>query len=397
MCIWNNLYNIRSRNNLQEKVQRKKNNLGIYVHVPFCGSVCDFCAFYQEKPHRSELEKYLEGIKKELELRVPRGVPLETMFWGGGTPGLLPAKDIAFMGQAILDHVGNPPKEWTVEMAPATVKEDKLQVMKELGVNRISMGVQSFNEAMLKGLGRLHSPKQVYKAYELIREAGFDNVNLDMMFALPGQQFEDWVADLKEAQRLGPEHLSTYCLTFEEDTALFVKLSQGKVKIDIEKEAHFYKETWKLMADAGYEQYEVSNFAKPGHACAHNIDTWRMQEWIGLGPSAASQYAGTRQTNVANIREWLEGLESGELKTMDHEVLDEGGLAGDSMIFGLRMNPGVDLEELKERFPAGDWANIESIIDELAGEGLVLKSDQNVRLTDEGRILADAVGERFLG
>ncbi|MEM8867212.1 MAG: radical SAM family heme chaperone HemW, partial [Verrucomicrobiota bacterium] len=297
---------------LQEKQPRKSEierpKLGVYVHVPFCASSCDFCAFYQEKPRRADLDLYLDTMDREFDL-LPQAREVETIFWGGGTPGLLPAKDLERLGRSLTDRLIQPAKEWTVEMAPSTVKAEKLAVLREMGVTRISMGVQSFNEELLESLGRLHRPNQIYEAWSLIEKAGFPQTNLDLMFALPNQTLADWEADIREAARLGPNHLSTYCLTFEEDTALYVKLSEGKVKRDESRELRFYEHGWDLLAELGYAQYEISNFSKPGGECLHNLNTWRMQEWIGCGPSAASQFAGERYQRPSNLQEWAGAFE----------------------------------------------------------------------------------------
>lgn len=381
--------------NLQAKAEKNNYLSGIYIHVPFCASTCDFCAFYQQKPHRGDLERYLEGLRRDFDLRLPRGV-VETVFMGGGTPGLLPAGDLEFIGRELLGRIGRRPEEWTVEMAPSTVKLDKLRVLKEMGVSRISMGVQSFNEERLKSLGRLHSPKQVYKAYDCIREAGFENVNLDMMFAIPGQDLEGLEEDLVEVIRLGPEHISTYCLTFEEDTALYVKLSQGKVKIDEERERAMYLRTWELLGEHGYGQYEISNFARRGYECLHNINTWKMKEWLGFGPSAASQYGMERYANPFSQKEWLEGVEAGIPKRVEEVVLSEGMLAEDSLIFGLRMNEGVDVEEWKVSYPNVRFEKYASVFDRLVGDGLCEYLGSRVRLTTEGRLVADGVAELLM-
>lgn len=380
----------------QEKLDENL-NLGLYLHVPFCASTCDFCAFYQQKPKRQQLVNYLEGIRKEFQLNFPSKKNLQTVFWGGGTPGLLPANDIEYLGKLILNNTLQKPQEWTVEMAPSTVKPDKLKVMKDLGVTRISMGVQSFNPTLLKELGRLHSPSQVYKAYEMIRSAGFDNVNLDLIFAIPNQTLSDWEADLTEAFRLQSEHLSTYCLTFEEDTALFLKLSKGQIKIDVEKEIEFYKRTWELMEKNGYQQYEIANFAQKGYECIHNMNTWKMHEWLGLGPSAASQYKRKRFSNVPSLEKWLEGIEKNTPNIQEEVLLDDATLAVDSLIFGLRMNQGVMINSLQERFPGPHWQHLEKILEELIKENLLYqKINNNIALTPKGRILADRIGLEIL-
>lgn len=365
--------------------------LGLYVHVPFCASTCDFCAFYQVKPTADGVGRFLQGMQMEADL-VSWTRPVTTMFWGGGTPGLLPPKDLRRLGEMMLARCGGRPAEWTVEMAPACVTEARLAVLQELGVTRISMGAQSFQPALLDALGRLHTKEQILRAYDRVRAAGFANVNLDLMFALPGQTEAEWEADVQAAVALAPDHLSTYCLTFEEDTALWVKLSQGRVKLDPEHEAKLYESTWQQLAAAGYHQYEVANFARPGHACRHNLNTWHMHEWIGLGPSAASQHAGWRGANVSDLDRWLDHLAAGRRVTEDRLVLSPRQLAEDALIFGLRMNAGVDLAHWRARAPDAPWSEIEALAAKLAADGLALREGRQLRLTTRGRLLADAVG-----
>ena len=417
--------------------------LGVYVHVPFCATTCDFCAFYQTVPKADAVPRYLAGIREEMGLVdlsagaaeaadvVGRGLPtpprntvqqrspagsgdpprqqtaspsasarrrVHTAFWGGGTPGLLRAGELEQLGRAMLDFCGgSAPAEWSVELAPATVTAERLAVLRQLGVTRISLGVQSFDDALLDALGRQHTPAQIRRAYDLIRATGFPSVNLDLMFALPNQTEAQWRADVDAAVALAPDHLSTYCLTFEEDTALWVKLSQGKVKLDAEKEAVFYQRTWDYLAATGYAQYEVSNFARPGHACAHNLNTWRMHEWIGFGPSAASQFAGERASNPPDLAQWHADLAAGRRATADRTALTPALLAADAVIFGLRMNEGVSLPHLQRRFPAAAWSGLQDLLPKLLIEGLVTASPEGgVRLTPRGRLLADAVGAEVL-
>jgi len=228
--------------------------LGLYVHVPFCARTCDYCAFYQVAPTASMVRQYLEGVAREAGL-VEWIRPVDTVFWGGGTPGLLAPADLRRLGETVKARFGGVPAEWSVELAPGSVTEARLAVLCELGVTRVSMGAQSFQPALLEALGRPHTREQILRAYERIRAAGFANVNIDLMFALPGQDETAWLDDVRTAVSLAPDHLSTYCLTFEEDTALWVKLSQGKVKLDSEREAQLYEKTWEQLEAAGYAQY----------------------------------------------------------------------------------------------------------------------------------------------
>jgi oxygen-independent coproporphyrinogen III oxidase len=381
--------------------------LGLYLHVPFCASTCDFCAFYQTTPTREGVENYLDNVARELALIAWRRRPVDTVFWGGGTPGLLAPDDLRTLGQHVLAASGGSPNEWTVELAPAWVTDARLAVLRELGVTRVSMGVQSFSPPLLDALGRQHTREQIFRAYERVRAAGFASVNLDLMFALPGQDEAALVEDLRTAVSLAPDHLSTYCLTFEEDTKLWLKLSQGRVKLDPALEAALYTRAWDELAAAGYAQYEVSNFARPGHECIHNLNTWRMHEWVGIGPSAAGQHAGLRGANPADLEKWGEQVRRGERMTEDRVELTAALLAEDALVFGLRLNAGVDLAALRARFEGvHGWPEVEATVARLRDEGLLEPacaervgqgSGDGLRLTRRGRLLADAVGSELMG
>ena len=364
--------------------------------MPFCASTCDFCAFYQVPPTAESIGGFIKTLSAEAGL-VDWDRPLSTVFWGGGTPGLLSPADLGRVAALVRSLPGgSSPLEWTVELAPASVTAERLTVLRDAGVTRVSLGVQSFRPELLDALGRAHSREQVYRAYERIRAAGFASVNVDLMFALPGQTAGEWDADIDEAVALQPDHISTYCLTFEEDTALWVKLSQGRVRLDPENEARMYERTWERLGEAGYAQYEVSNFARPGHACAHNIATWRMGEWAGLGPSAASQLAGWRGSNIASLPEWSARVARGERATEERSALTPSLLAEDALVFGLRMNEGVDLAVLRSRSPGAPWGRVEALIDRLEGEGLAVRDGPRVRLEPRGRLLADQVGSEVM-
>ena len=369
--------------------------LGLYVHVPFCASTCDFCAFYQTQPTAGAVGRFLEAVAAEAAL-VAWTRPVATVFWGGGTPGLLAPRDLARLAEVVRARCGGAPGEWTIELAPTTVTAERLAVLREAGVTRVSLGVQSFQPDLLAALGRQHTRERVFRAYERIRAAGFASVNLDLMFALPGQTGESWAADVREAVALAPDHLSTYCLTFEEDTKLWVKLSQGRMKLDPEREAQLYESTWAQLDAAGYAQYEISNFARPGHACRHNLNTWHMHEWIGLGPSAASQQAGQRGANISDLEKWLAGVARGERATEDRVALTPELLAEDALIFGLRMNAGVDLAGWRVRAPVAPWALVDDTLATLAAAGLLVRDGEVVRLTARGRLVADSVGAEIM-
>jgi oxygen-independent coproporphyrinogen-3 oxidase len=373
---------------------RKNLALGIYIHVPFCSTTCDFCAFYQEKPSKIGIESYFRGLRDEFDRFSPNR-EISTVFIGGGTPGLLKADELKELCSLFSSHDLSPDVEWSIELAPSEITPEKLDVLRKGGVNRISLGVQTFNPKFMDALGRQHPVKKTFEAYQWIRQAGFDSVNLDLLFGAPGQSLQDWEDDLAQAVELAPDHLSTYCLTFEEDTAMFVRLSQGKVKIDPEREAEFYEFAWDYLPRHGFEQYEVSNYAKPGHACQHNLNTWAMNEWIGYGPSACTQFQGVRRKNIANLEEWADGMQPGnQPKFMEQETLSSTDFAQDAVLFGLRMNRGISIPKIAEQFgiPIDQFSAMAKFFDRLVSEGLATQpSTGSYALTKQGRILCDAI------
>jgi oxygen-independent coproporphyrinogen-3 oxidase len=369
---------------------------GLYVHVPFCAHACDFCAFYQEEPRRGRIERFLATIELELALVPPRRC--DTVFWGGGTPGVLAARDLARIGEAQLARFGPPAREWTVELAPATAKAGKLRLLRDLGVTRVSIGAQSFSERTLAALGRRHAPERAREAFASARQAGFRSINLDLVFGAPGQSLSEWLDDLGAALALGPDHISTYCLTLEDDTALFLRMGGAGAPVDPEREREFYLAAWDALESAGYVQYEISNFARPGHRCLHNLDTWRMQAWEGLGPSAASQSGDRRGANAADLEAWAAAVARGERAGVDRVRLDAARLAEDAVVFGLRMNEGVDFEALERRFGAAAVAPLEARAAEFEAGGLAVRgAGRRLALTREGRLVVDAIGAELVG
>lgn len=385
---------------------KENSPLGIYVHVPFCGNACDYCAFYKEAPRRESIEAWLDGVERELKL-VPFPRHADTFFIGGGTPGILTARDFERLGKMLLAaNGGKAPLEWSTEMSPASVRKEKMQALSDTGVNRISLGVQSFDAETLALLGRRHEPKKFFSAYETIRDAGFTNVNLDLIFSVPGEKSSRWHADLCRAISLAPEHLSTYCLMLEDDAPLLARLKQSPAFDPAEKsperEAELYLQTWEKLAAAGYAQYEIANHALAGRRCLHNLNTWRMHEWIGYGPAAASQCFGKRFTNPPDLARWLEGLTDGVPARCDIVELNATMLFADAVIFGLRLNDGVDLRELSRRFLGTDAppAPLMQLKNRLKEENYLSassrKSEFILALNARGRLVADAVAEAVL-
>jgi oxygen-independent coproporphyrinogen-3 oxidase len=369
------------------------NELGLYVHVPFCSTTCDFCAFYQERPSKKGFEEYFLALEKDFHAHLPDRA-FSTVFIGGGTPGILSDGQIDQLCALIHANGLRDDCEWTVEVAPNEINPQKLEAFLRGGVNRLSLGVQTLDPVFMKELGRKHDVTSALRAYKDVRSAGFENVNIDLLFGAPGQSLENWKDDLKKAVELDPNHISTYCLTFEEDTALYAKLAQGKITLDSDREAAFYEFAWDYLPSAGLNQYEVSNYAKEGYQCRHNLNTWRMHDWIGYGPSASSQYKKVRWKNFANIEQWAKPLLlSSSQEYEEHTKLSANELARDAILFGLRMNDGINLSHIGEQFGIATdiFDGVHQFFELLEKEKLSKRKIDTHFLTAEGRIRCDAI------
>ncbi|MGC8989811.1 MAG: radical SAM family heme chaperone HemW [Verrucomicrobiia bacterium] len=376
----------------------------LYVHIPFCLRKCPYCAFYSV-PFSSELVgHYVEMLVKEMEMVVPALAP-KTVYFGGGTPSLLSEKHfeklVAVFQRAGWTDIG----EWTVEANPATLTLDKARFLRQLGVNRVSLGVQSLDETVLKRLGRVHTRADALRSFDILRGAGFTNINIDLMFAVPGQTLSAWEKVLEEALALGSEHLSAYELNYEQDTPFFEEFAAGKFESEEDLGCEMYELLLGATAARGFVQYEVSNFARdtldgtgapPAFACRHNISYWRGRWYYGLGPSAASYVMGVRYANFADLGRYCRVLASGHRPIASAERLSPLARAGETAAFGLRMSVGWSFEEFRRvtGFDLRDeWA--EEIADFVEG-GYAEMTSSRFKLTPKGMLFADLVGERFL-
>jgi len=376
----------------------------LYAHVPFCAKKCAYCAFYSEAGGGATVNRYVAALIREMEL-VAEDVRPCTVFFGGGTPSLLNLQQWKRILKAMerLHLLGA--AEWTVECNPATVSADKAALLRDWGVNRVSMGAQSFDAALLERLGRIHSRKMIFKSFDILRAAGFDNLNIDLMFAIPGQTMEMWRKTLAEAIALGSEHLSCYEVIYEEDTPLFEQLRAGKLSTDEALACAMYDELLSAAAAAGFHQYEVSNFARhfstvlgetPDHACRHNINCWRGGSYYGLGPSAAGYVRGVRTKNVSNTNVYCGQLERGRRAIESSEELAPLARAGEIAAFGLRMTAGWPLLQFRERTGFELQREWKSEIKRMLDLGYGKLDRQRFQLTRQGLRYADWVASEFL-
>jgi oxygen-independent coproporphyrinogen-3 oxidase len=382
----------------------------LYVHVPFCAQKCTYCAFYSEASSGELINRFVKALIREMEIVAPDLKP-QTIFFGGGTPSLLNLRqwEIILRAMEKLNLLGA--EEFTVECNPATISPDKAKLFRDFGINRISMGVQSLDEKLLNQLGRIHSREMVFKSFDILRRAGFENINLDLMFAIPAQTLAIWRATLNEAMAMQSEHLSSYEVIYEDDTPLFERLKAGEFSVDENLACEMYEELVLHAANSDFHQYEIANFARdeqiqnpesriqnwiPKSACRHNLNYWHGTSFYGLGPSATGYVRGVRTKNWSNTQLYCEQLEKGSRAIESSEELPPLRRAGEIAAFGLRMNAGWPFEEFMRTTGFDLRSEWNSEMEQLAGRGWGKISSANFQLTPQGLRFADSAAELFL-
>lgn len=351
------------------------------------------------------MDRYVAALVREIEM-VSDDLKPRTIFFGGGTPSILNLRHwqtilraMEKFGLSAADEY-----EWTVECNPATVSLDKAKLLRDFGVNRVSMGVQSLDEQLLDRLGRVHSREQVFKSFDILRAAGFLNLNIDLMFAIPGQSMEVWRETLREALALQSEHLSTYEVIYEDDTPLFRQLQAGEISVDEDLACDMYDELVTRVTATGFVQYEIANFARAGKmdnqipqfACRHNVNYWRGGSFYGLGPGATGYVRGVREKNWANTQLYCEQLEKGQRAIESVEELPPLRRAGETAAFGLRMNAGWPFEEFRRATSFDLRDEWKTEMEELVQKNWAARDENRFQLTSTGLRFADAAAELFL-
>jgi oxygen-independent coproporphyrinogen-3 oxidase len=369
----------------------------IYVHIPFCARLCPYCAFYKDLLDRTQTSRFCEALLRELvewrdhtsltATRARRLAP-STIYFGGGTPTALNIAQLNLLLRGFYETIDlSRLIEWTIEANPGSVSARKATLLKKFGVNRISLGVQSWDDELLKLLGREHNAEQAKESFQILRNAGFTNINVDLMFGLPGQTIDQWRATLEKTIALQPEHISTYCLTYEEDTEFFLRHARGEFRQDSDSDAEFFELTMAMLEQAGYDHYEISNYAHPGFESAHNRAYWLGKDYLGIGPSAVSTVGMQRWQNVCDYRVYIDRVLSGESASGSSETLTNDMKRTERIALRLRTREGISAAELKD---------FGQDIHQLVTLKLLRKSDGNLLLTRKGKALADSVAEAFL-
>jgi oxygen-independent coproporphyrinogen-3 oxidase len=370
---------------------------GLYIHIPFCLSKCHYCDFYS-LTSISALPDFLDALFKEMEMYRTRFNPFDTVYIGGGTPSLLSPqqlKSILTRVRKNFDLISNPEitPEITIETNPADLDRSFLESMCEIGINRINIGVQSFDEKVLDFLGRRHSVKEAISVVETSRKAGFHNIGLDLIYGVPEQGIESWLETLKQAVALSPEHISCYQLTLESKTPLGVRYQAGEFPIPGEElQYEFFMKTSKFLEDAGYIHYEVSNFARgTEHISRHNQKYWDHSSYLGLGPSAHSFQCNRRWWNHRCLDQYLAAINAGNLPVEETEILTMEQLRLEALYLGLRTKKGVSLQDFKNQYHYDLLTEKKKILTKLEEEGFISIQDGHLYPTETGLAVADSL------
>lgn len=378
---------INDKRHLYDAFISAQNSVGLYIHIPFCKKKCAYCDFLSSTCYE-EVDQYFSYLMEEVKLYHNLYGPqeLNSIYIGGGTPSSVGQGYISSLLKQIYKHNNvDPNSEITIEVNPESVSENKLKEYRDSGINRISMGCQSFNDEKLKTIGRIHKASHIYEAYDLIRKLSFSNVNLDIIFALPGQSFQEFDQDIDALLRLEPEHISAYSLILEEDTQLFKDVEDGKLDLlSDEKDRYDYHHLIKKLEEYGYHQYEISNFAKDGKESRHNLKYWTVKYYIGLGLGSSSFFDSKRYSNFDNFNDYYNSIKKASLAIKDFYEMDYDELKIDYILMNLRLTKGINLSEYKNIFARDFYLEYKGLIDDFIEGNYMVNTGENIAFTSLG-------------
>ena len=373
----------------------------LYVHVPFCINKCHYCAFVSAPPEKNDLLEYPNLLIRELQLNAPSNVPLTSIYFGGGTPSLLQPQQLARLLEEIAAHSGiKTGAEITLEANPGTVDLNSLQGFRAAGINRISLGMQSFDDSFLQCLGRVHTVGQSCEAFEQARKAGFSNISIDLIHSLPDQTLDQWRSELHHAIEFSPEHISIYGLTVEEGTPFALSYPPNSPNLaDEDLSADMFELADELLTQAGFDHYEIANYAKPGRHSQHNSGYWKRDGYLGLGVAAHSFLRdgyGVRFSNPGSLAEYRHQLTSGRLTRNSMQRLTEAEAMSEFIFLGLRLSEGLSRHAFEQEFGRSLEAVYGATIFDLVQLGLLIQTPKSLTLTPRGILLSNQVFSRFL-
>ena len=387
----------------------QKNELGIYIHIPFCKQKCYYCDFVSFVNKEKFIKKYVQTLKKEIESYDLSKYNVTTIYIGGGTPSVIPSEEIGSILDKIREKIKNNKTNWndieiTIEVNPGAVDKEKLEGYIKSGINRLSIGLQSTNNKLLKEIGRIHTFEQFLSTYNLVREVGFENINIDLMIGLPNQRIEDVKNSLNEVIKLNPTHISVYSLIVEEETKMEELLNDKKLELpdeELERQMYWYvKNTLELN---GYNHYEISNFSKQDKKSKHNMNCWEQKEYIGFGCAAYSYLNDIRYGNTSDIEKYIdvqdftnkEKLEKNKIRIID-EIQSLEDKKKEYMLLGLRKTKGVLIQKFKEKYTQNPIFLFREQLEKLVNENLLVIDGDYIRLTNKGLDFANIVWEEFI-
>jgi len=375
---------------------------GVYIHIPFCHQICNYCDFNKVFFKNQPVDEYIESLGKEIQMAVDSNPTaysnIKTIFLGGGTPTALSAEQLdrllTLIASSIsLAHI----EEYCTEANPDELTEDKLVVLKKHGINRLSLGVQSFDQELLKKLGRTHENEHVFHTINKAKEIGFTNISIDLMYGLPGQTIEQWQNTLDQAFALDLPHFSAYSLIVEPKTIFYNLMNKGRLPLPGEDlEATMYEMLMDQMEAHGLHQYEISNFAKPEHESAHNLIYWDNEEYAGFGAGASGYLNGVRYTNHGPLKKYMDAIDQGELPINHQSEVSRKERVEEEMFLGLRKTAGVNIKHFEEKFEKPMRGIFESQLNKLINEGLLEERNGEVKLTQQGKFVGNEVFQEFL-
>lgn len=376
----------------------KNNEIGVYVHIPFCKKKCDYCDFISYCNKDNLIDDYVQAVKAEIQSQNIKP-EITTIYIGGGTPSYIDSKYIIEILEKIKEKNVSSNAEITIEVNPGTVTKEKLEDYIKSGINRISIGLQTTNDELLKQIGRIHNFTQFLETYKLAKKVGFKNINVDLMLGLPNQRIKDLKESLEQIIKLKPKHISVYSLIVEDGTPIANKIEKGEMQLpDEELERNMYWFVKNTLELNGFIHYEISNFAKKGYESKHNLNCWNQKEYIGIGASAHSYRDITRYSNTENIEEYIENVNNGNFNRnkIIHEVQKEDDAKKEFMLLGLRKIKGVDINQFKNKFGDNPIYLFRNELKKLTDERLLIIDNNNIRLTNKGLDLANLVWEEFI-
>jgi oxygen-independent coproporphyrinogen III oxidase len=385
---------------IKRRFEMANKQVGLYIHIPFCKAKCFYCDFNSYAYKDELVPAYFDALERELEITadIAKEYSIKSIFIGGGTPSYIKADYIYKTIKRCRDIFNiEPNAEISIESNPGTLTVEKLNAYKESGINRLSMGLQAWQNQILKRLGRIHDIDDFIKNYKEAEKVGFENINVDLIFGIPGQTLNEWLNTLSNVIRLGSRHLSCYSLKIEEGTVFDKRVKSGKmVPIDDDIDREMYHETIRILNSYGYNHYEISNFAREGYECRHNLIYWNAEEYLGFGAGAHSYVKGKRFNNEYSLERYIALLSEGKDFHENVEIITKEDSMSEYMILGLRLIKGIDKNEFKERFNEDIMALYQDKINKLIDEELLESINNNLRLTPKGLDLANRVFVEFI-